>query len=283
MRFKIWLNEIVELQKPTSKIRKSTFIKNKGTNTAKPILQYAWKTSFGNTIKLQLDKKWDDSYDVVFYVNDTHHDDETATDARVRDPEVLNSVLYTIKKKADELGIKELTFKAQNSPKDYKKIFNLPLEPIRTQLLEAMQNLLSFVSNRQTKYIPPTQSQIDLATKFNYPRPAAKPDFDPKWIKIIQNSIKEINENNKISAYFDFLQEENSSRNNFKNIGYNITVLVQQIKKYNEIVESRSPEGWQRYRNRRAEVYDKLLRKFFADWDIKRDGNYFTLTNSGQK
>lgn len=278
MKFKIWLNEIVTPQKPSSKIRKSTVIKNQGTNIAKPILQYGWKTSYGNSVKLQFDQKGPDSFDVVFYVNDTHYDDETASDGRIRDPEVLNSVLHVIKKKADDLGMKEITFKAQSSPKDTRTIFNLPLEPIKSEILKTLSDLFQFILKREPKLIQPTQAQLDLAIKFKRPTPVAKPDIDPAWLSIIQNTIQQINTNQKISAYYDFLKESDSLYSGFKNIGYNIIPLIEQMKRYNEIIESRSPDGWQRKRNRRAEVYDKLMNKFFNDWQIKRSGDYFTLT-----
>ena len=278
MKFKIWLNEIVAPQKPTSKVRKTTIIKNQGTNIAKPILQYAWKTSFGNIVKLQLDQKGPDSFDIVFYVNDTHYDDETASEDRIRDPEVLNSVLHVIRNKADDLGMKEITFKAQGSPKDVRTIYNLPVEPIKSQLLKMLETLFSFVSTRKPKLIPPTQAQLEIAKKFNRPTPNPRPDFNPELINVIKQSIEEINANKTASQYYDFMKENDSLHNNFRNIRYDVIPIITLMKRYNEIILSQSPEGWQRKRNRRAEVYDKLMNKFFADWQIKRNGDYFTLT-----
>jgi hypothetical protein len=73
MNFKQFL-EIVELKKPSSKVQKKNVIKNPGTNLAHPIIQYQWNTKLGNNIKLQLTPKEDNSYFVVFYVNDTLYD-----------------------------------------------------------------------------------------------------------------------------------------------------------------------------------------------------------------
>lgn len=277
MNFKLWLNEIVELQKPTSKTRKSTVIKNKGTNLAKPILQYQWKTKLGNDVKLHFDKTDENAYDVVFYVNDTHYDDETADGNRIRDPEVLNSVLYTLKKKADELAMQKLTFHAQKSEKDYKFIYNLPIETQKNLVLGLLGDLLHFLQTRTPKQVPPRQSQIELAKKFNRPMPQDKPDIQPEWQEKIKLLIKTVQDEQKIDFY-DFLQSYHSMFDEFKQIGYDLKNLLRHLKKYNDIVESRSPEGWKRHKNRRAEVYDKLMQRHFSDWNVVRNGDYFTLT-----
>ncbi len=272
MDFKLWLYEIVEPQKP-KKINKSTFIKNKGTNIAKPILQYYWKTSLGNKIKLQLDFDGE-KYDVNFYVNDTHYDDASAREGRIRDPEILNSVIYVLKKKMDELNAKKFTFKGQDSPKDYKMIYNLPLEPTKNNLVKTLESLLNFLKNRTPVLIPPSQERLDLFKKFNRPAPGPRPDFSDETIDKL-NIILEKIKANQLADYDQIFQSY--IQKEFEAVKYDSNPLIQMIKRYNQIIESQTG-GWNRYKNRRAEVYDKLMQRFFSDWKIERSRNNFTLT-----
>jgi hypothetical protein len=275
MDFKFWLkNEVVEPMKPTSSVKRSVFIKNKGTNVAKPILQFKWKTKLGNEVKLHFDKKDENSYDVVFYVNDTHFDDETANEDTIRDPEVLSSVIFVLRKKADDLKANRLTFDAQKSDKDYKKVFNLPLEPSKSQTLDSVKELLFKLKNRTPVMIPVKQSLIDLAAKLNKPIPKERPDIDPKWIEILEKTLREVQVNQLISSEDDFFNFSNP----FESIGYDPKDLIENIKRWNQVVKSRSEEGWIRYKNRRAEVYDRLMKRHFGDWKIQRNANRFELT-----
>lgn len=270
MKFKNWLNEIVSPQKPLQP-RKSTIIKNKSSNTAKPVLQYTWKTSLGNKVELQFDKNYEDSYVVIFYVNGTHYDDETSGENRTRDPEVLNTVIFMMKKVADQLGAKELSFTGQDSPRDYKKLFNMPLEPTKTNLLATLKDIVKTVESRTPQMIPPTQKTIDIYTKLKRPIPSAKLDFDPKNLNIIKNVISDVEANRRIPEFFSFFQE-------LKNLGFDFLILEKQIRIFNQIIQSRTEEGWTRHKNRRAEVFEKLVKKFFGDWTIERLGNKITLT-----
>lgn len=277
MNFKLWLNEIVELQKPSSKVKKSNFIKNKGTNSAYSVVQFQWRTKLGNNVKLHFIKKENDAYDVIFYVNDTHFDNETAKQNRTRDPEVLSSVLHVLRNKADELNIKKLTFLAQKSEKDYKIIFNLQIEPLKTNILNSLKELLQFLETRKTQLIAPTKTQIELAKKFNRPKPENKPDINPNWKDKIKELIKKI-EDEQMIGINDFEISYNSAHDEFKNIGYDLKEILIKLKKYKEVIQSNSPDGFIRHKNRRAEIYDKLIRKYFSDWNITRNDDYFELT-----
>lgn len=271
MQFKKWLNEIVYPQKP-SQPKKSTIIKNKSTNTERPVLQYSWTTSLGNKVKLHFDKTDENEYIVIFYVNDTHYDDETSGENRTRDPEVLNTVIYMMKKKADELGMNKLSFTGQDSPKDYRKIFNLPLEPHKTNLISNLQNLTRIVQSRTPQMMYPTQNQINLFTKLKRPIPEPKLDFDPVYLTSIKKMIEEIESNKKVdSSNFSFF-------NLLKNIGFDSINLEKQIDTFNRILDSQTEQGWNRYKNRRAEVFEKLTKKFFGDWKIERSGSRINLT-----
>lgn len=270
MEFKSWLNEIVEPQKP-GKVTKSTVIKNKGTNTARPIMQFYWKTALGNKVKLQLDKKDENEYDVVFYVNDTHYDDATASDGRIRDPEVLNSVIYVLKNKTNDLNINKFHFKAQDSPKDYRLIHNLPSEPLKSNLINNLSSLIKHLETRTPVMLPPSQERIDLAKKFNRPIPQAKEDFRKENIEELKNTLIKI-QNNQLVDYDQFIDLKD-----FANINYNPQSLIEMMKEFNQIITSQTG-GWNRYKNRRAEVYDKLMKKYFPDWIIERSRNNFTLT-----
>jgi hypothetical protein len=131
MNFKLWLlSEIADLTKPKGKVVKRTMIRNPGTNLATPVIQYSWKTSLDNIIKLKFIPKGDNVYEVLFYVNDTLYDDASSKLGKNRDVEILGNVFYVIKDKADRLGAQELRFEGYGSEGDTKVIkgvdVNLP-------------------------------------------------------------------------------------------------------------------------------------------------------------
>lgn len=269
MKFKNWLNEIVSPQKPNNP-RLSNIIKNKSTNTAKPVMQYTWRTSSGNKVELQFEKNHQDSYTIVFYVNGTHYDDETSGEEKVRDPEVLNTVVYMMRKIADKLQAKELSFTGQDSPKDYKKIFNLPLEPTKTILLDTLQNIVKLVTSRTPQIIPHTQKKIEIYAKLNRPLPEPGPDFDPQNLKALNQIISDIESNKQIPEFYYFFKDLHI-------LGFDSLAIEKQMQKFNQIISSRSSQGWNRHKNRRADVFEKIVNKFFSDWQINRLGSRITL------
>ena len=62
-------------------------------------------------------------------------------------------------------------------------------------------------------------------------------------------------------------------------IGFDPTPLVQTLKALDEVFKSMTPEGFLKNKNRRAEVYDKLMQRYMSDkWNVIRKEDFFELT-----
>ena len=153
-------------------------------------------------------------------------------------------------------------------------IYNLPLEPIKSNLVKTLESLLDFLKTRTPVMIPPSQERLDLFKKFNKPAPEPRPDFSHETIEKLDNILEKIN-TNQLADYDQLFQSY--IQKEFEAIKYDPNPLIEMIKRYNQIIESQTG-GWNRYKNRRAEVYEKLMQKFFSDWKIERSRNNFTLT-----
>jgi hypothetical protein len=94
-----------------------------------------------------------------------------------------------------------------------------------------------------------------------------------KWLRII-NDIKESIIEEKIinvdeletSIYLDKINDYiDTSR------------LVESLRNYANAVISNTGLGWIKNQNRRESLYSRLVEKYFADWDVEKKGDSFTL------
>lgn len=277
MQFKQWL-EIVEPVKAKG-IRKSNFVINPGTNTARPATRFKWKTSLGNVIDLHFQHGQDGSYTVVFYVNGTLFDDAPKNTVNNRDSEILPTVMHTIRDKADALNAQELTFRAAKSDNDQKIIRNLPIKNLSVNAIDLLQQLKQKVSTHEVRMVPPPQSRIDLYLKLKRPPPIARPDIDQsrwmKWANLIQSLIEKQESFGNLTT----IKGAGLEPNELQSIGFDPTQLVQILKELDQVFKSMTPEGLLRNKNRRAVIYDKLMQRYMSDkWNISRTNDYFELT-----
>lgn len=272
--FKLYL-EMIEPRKPDNKVTRQTIIKDKGTNVAKKVTQYSWKTRIGNIVKLQFQPTAEKEYFVIFYVNDVLFDYGSKLMGTHRDPEILPTVFYLLKSKANALKATRLTFSAHKSERDTKIIKNLDLEPWKSTVLEELSILADEMENYQIKMIEPSQTLINLYAKLNKPKPKPYPDFKKDiWLKWIKQLIHSIETNQSIENFIDEILTA-------KGIG-EITVdpkLINNLKQLSNAIESNSPRGFRRESNRRLSIYKRIIeRDFSKEWDIQIDGTRFTLT-----
>lgn len=277
MYFKTWLlQEVAEPRKPQTNVRRNTLIKDKGTNVARKIIQYTWKTPYGNTVKLQFEPKGNGEYFVIFYVNDVLFDygsklglaDKDAT----RDSEILSNVFYVLKDKADKLKATALTFHGHSSDRDTKVIRNLDIQPYKTKALAELNKFVQFLQNHQVKMIPPSQTMINLHQKLGKPMPEAKPDIDvERWLAFAEELENAIDKGWDGDYVYRLQTAEGLGLPNVNN-------LIASLKDFNNAVESHTERGYQRTKNRRTAVYKRILDKHFSDkWDIQITGNNFRL------
>jgi hypothetical protein len=280
--FKWWINEIVDVAKPSG-VRKSNIIKDKGTNVASPSTQFKWTTKLGNVVKLHFDHKGNDSYRIIFYVNDTLFDD-AAKSNNGRDPEILSGIFYLLKDRADRIGAQELNFTGHKSDGDTKIVRDINPDKYKANILFHLSQFDQVVSQHQVQMIPPSETKINLWKKLkrDYP-PNSLPDFNQR---IYQNSIERINSalknNERVSSLIDGLKTGEGT-GDFNVIGYDIKPLIASLSNYDNAIASNSPEGWRKTRNRRTSIYTKLLhRHMSSDWNIEIRGDSFELTRKSK-
>lgn len=268
------LNESVEPQQPSSKITKSTVIKNKGTHRQKPITQYQFTTKNGNNVKVQLSKT-DDSADIVFYVNDTLNDGSSGE----RDPEILNGVLYLMKILPKRANLNTLTFSAWSGNGDNKILKNIPIKEPKEQFLKSFEKFIESFKKFTPTPIPHSQFRIDLAKKFDKPLIQLY-DLNKERISKILNDLNEYSKTDDTQVY-GLIGDLHVFSSNNKIIetldGYG--ELIKNGYKYAEAILSNTESGVPKNTNRRQSLYSKIINKFFkSDWNIEQSGSSFTMT-----
>jgi len=276
MQFKQWL-EFIDPVKPKG-VRKSSIVLNPGTNTARPVTQFSWKTSLGNVVKLHFQHTGPDEYTVIFYVNNTLFDDAPKNTVDGRDSEILPTVIHLLKTKADAINAKKLDFRAYKSENDSKVVRNLDDKTIVSDTLMHLDQLKNIISSHQIKMIPPSQQRIDLFRKLNRPDPIPQPDINQKrwlnWIDNVKESIK-----NQQPFVLESALTELHSGTELDSIGYNSEKLISSLRELINVFKSRTPEGFIKVKNRRAEIYKKLMDRHMTDkWNVEIKGDYFYLT-----
>ena len=280
MRFKVWL-EIVDPAKPLSRVNRHNIVKDKGTNVAKPAVQFSWRTKLGNMVKLHFTSEGENSYEVVFYVNDTLYDDASANTENTRDPEILSGIFYLLKEKADKLGANELSFRAYESKNDTKTIRGLDSNEPKSQAITELQRLGMAIQQYQPQLVQPNQNKLDLWKKIGRGVPEPTPDFNTNtWMSLVSQLTNAIQSEQRIITYIDQLKT-GIGTDKFRVLNYDFGSLLESLTNFDNAVASNSEQGWPRKRNRRAIIYSKIINRTMAgEWDIQTNGSSdrFTLT-----
>ena len=271
MSFKLWL-EVAELNKPSSSVRRKTIIKDKGTNVARPVVQFQWTTKLGNTIKLQMEPtdQARTSYFVIFYVNDVLYDFASKKEASARDYEILGNVFYVLKEKADKLNAQSLTFRAHKGERDDPRIVrgqdpNAQKPEIFGLIDRLKKNILRF----EPEWAAPDEKKVALYQRIKKEVPAT---IQHKSIVILNNILKAVENNEEIDQLIYNFQVMHGTED----------LLIKKLQDYNNAVKTNRPEGLSVPRNRRRNVYMKVLQRDFSqDWNIRTDGvndEHFIMT-----
>lgn len=277
MNFKLWL-EIVELRKPSGKVVKRSVIKDSGTNVVKKIIQYQYKTKLGNDVKLKFEPMGMEAYNVSFYVNDTLYDYAPRLDSQNnpeksgRDSEILPSVFFLIRDKADKLKAKYLGFSAHASEGDKKVIRNLDVEPYKQEVLKYLDDFVIWLEKYPVKMVEPSDVVMAVNKKLNRPAPMARPNVDKEqWFSFVKEVRSAISDNKNIEKYIDRLLSTQ--------LPINVNALAKAMRDFSNAQESNTERGWERNENRRAKVFEKIVRRYFSDkWSVEIRGNSFVLS-----
>jgi hypothetical protein len=286
MRFKMWL-EVMEPFSPKG-VRTRRYVKDQDTIKAQPLVQFQWKTRLGNVVKVQFEEKGDETYNVVFYVNDTLYDDASKVDGSRRDAEILPGVFDIAHKKADQLAIQKLTFKAHQSEGDTKIVKGVEEAPRVQVAIKELSRFEAVLRSHRPQMVPPSASKLALFQKLNKPMPQPEADFDAKpWLNLaanVQAIIGNPSQQNGGYALIPLIDslKTTSYMGKFGLIGYDASSLIARLEDVANAQMSNSQSGWRRTENRRAAIYTKLVQKYFGDgWTISIRGDRFEITRNG--
>lgn len=286
MRFKKWfiLTEIAEPSRPSGNVSRHKITKDRGTYKQRGVLEFRFKTTLDNDIKLHFEKLRDeeDGYDIMFYVNDTQFD--TASGSQ-RDSEILGNILWLIKKKADLLKANILTFTAQKGDGDTRIIRGLDINLYKPNALLELDKMRKMISNHQVQML---KKDAALYIKLNRPVPPDYPDVDKeKYFKILSeyefiiNSIATHSNKQITTPYLPLQDLLNNTIHLFEQLdvfGINSKKFIDSMKLLSDAEESNTESGLRKHRNRREFVWEKLVKKHLSDWIVDKQGTKFKLT-----
>ena len=278
---------LIEPRKPTGPVRRRNIVKDEGTARAHNVIQFQFKTKLGNVVKFWMTPKGDDIYDVLFYVNDTLDDASSAKGQDgMRDPEVLPAVLHLMKTKANDLGAKQLTFSAWKGQKDTQTFKGVDVQPYARAALQSLMPFKAAIDQYEVKMIEPSPNLVRLF-QMQGKTPQARPDLAKDGtLTALQNLIAAINSNaDPVKLYQACDQfDEHGYSIDWQKFGIDARAALQAVKNLRGAAWSNVEGGtWQKDRNRRGDVYAKLMQRHFSqEWNVKQEGDRFELTRKPQ-
>ena len=241
------LNELTEPSQPKGEV---TTLNHKQSGYEYTSRKFV--TSLGHDIKVTFKWLGADSVDAMFSVDGSIDDREGP-----KDPELLPGVLWVLLQFLNENHINYCTFFAMPGKGDRKIKYNLSTDKL-------LKNINTFSTTLLQK--------IDT---FEY-----KDDVHPTFLNTLSKmstldssvSIDEVNTIIRIYRGYGSDVEEFPEHAKLEEL---LIKLLQALK-------SHSPQGVEIIRNRRAELYTKMVEHYFAnDWDIDIIGMNFGLTRKG--
>ena len=285
------LSEGIEPRKPLGKLVKKKVVKNRGMINQKSLDQIEFDTTDGNNVKVQFQIR-DGIGDVVFYVNDTLDDLGGRKDGSV-DPEILSGVLWVVDVYADKLGLQGITFSAWAGKGDTKVVRGLDVSKPLEMAKKAVSDYLNDVKAYKANIIPPSERRIALAKKLGR-EPAVVYDVNVGKLSGILEEMLEDLENESIVRTHFFEEEIHLSRDVGGGLTDNLLDMnpytkledlipgaldtLSVVRKYNVAKMSHTEDGASVTRNRRQDLYKRLMDKFFSDkWSVSQERDSFTL------
>jgi hypothetical protein len=280
MKFLEYLNESIVPRKPGN-MKKRQVKKNKGLVGEYEVTEISFTTALGNVVKVQWNIKNlgtnEKTADIVFYVNDTLDDRGGRGDGSV-DHDIMGGVLWIVDMYADKLGLKELTFSAWSGKGDTKLVSRLdmkkPLELTKKGVSEYMEKVRGFTPTE----LPVSKSRMELAMKLGR-EPVKLFDVDVGNVMELLGEIQEKLGNNDVmiaGVVREFGELVYGKLDEHIPGGRELYDILQ---KYVTVRLSHEEGGVPVHKNRRKELYTRLMDKFFkGKWDVKESGGGFTLT-----
>lgn len=277
MKVKEIIKELLEPKKP-SNVKSSVFNKSGVQGSETKVSQRKFVTKSGNDVKVHFKQTGNDSVDITFYVNDSTED---AAVKGGKDVEILPGVLHIVLQYLKKSKVNYCTFEAAGGSGDYKTKYNLPKDKIITSIKDHINQFKDKLSN--TKITPEMEkNELDrinaLRAKLNKPLETTAiviyKDQLLHTLSELETNIETI-EADQIRDLIRYMNEY--SKNVLK--WPEFEQLMKLLYEFQKVLSSYSEKGALIHRNRRQDLYSKLVDKYLSnDWDIETTGTMFYLT-----
>lgn len=281
------LTEIISPQKP-NKVRAYTH-KQAGVQGSEVISQRRdFTTTKGNKVTVKFSPKNEyrmKGVDVSFYVNDTMNDDASTTGKGIdNDFEILSGVIFLILQYVKRAKIERISFLAYNGTNDTKLMHNVPVDKyissIKTAMDKFKNDLINFELTPEKQAAHDRKIQV-FKSRFNMDVSNEYMHKD-ELLKLISDLDNYLSNNKDYKQYEGALESFMNSLHRFmRNVNQWDSYLNFEKSLYDSIkaLSTHREGGAYITKNRRAEIYSKLLGKYFpSGWDIKRTGSDFIIT-----
>lgn len=288
------INEILAPRKP-DKVGSSTFSKSGVQGSKERIAQRAFTTSNGNVVKVHFAPRMEDgekSTNIVFYVNDTLSDNSSVIGKdQNTDFEILSGVLHIVLSYLDKAKLNHCSFEAFAGEGDTKTKFNIPMDKYTNRVSSATD---AFYSKLVSIVITPemTQAALDkrniLMTKLNKPLVTDVVVIYKDELLQLLSQVKKFIEKGQLSvddiSQFDQLYYSIQRHNIRVETWPEYLELMKAMDGLRTALTSHSSGGVKVTKNRRFEIYSKMLNKYFAnEWDIETYHTTFNLTRKNPR
>jgi hypothetical protein len=246
---------------------------NEGTYRESQCRVAKWNDAMGNSVELVLIMEGPDKCEAVFAVNGSY--DDAASGETTGKNRTLQEVMYMLRYMLDKHGIRHCTIRAMDGTGDKRVKHNLDMgdyreraEGVLDEVIEALTSVVEHASVERE----PTEHELKMLKLLK----KQTTDFDPaKREKVALRDATTLRQNlDNVSVVAlaknmlgtPYITEELKDR----------AMLL--LKEYHKRLASRSPEGYKYTRNRRYNIYSRLLPAYLGEeWNITLDEPFIEL------
>jgi len=240
---------------------------NSGTMMAFKDTTAKFTTSKGNVVTVHIFPNGDE-HEISFDVNNTRTEED-----REHDPDILSGVLGVILKMVDKYNLSKLRIKADSDAGDTKYIKNLPMLNYESEFIDIVQKIINELKTIDLTGTPPSPAIEKLHAKRGT---VYDPNVHVKsMIKNLTSWIDNIDKDHIATVIKDtkhYLTQDKlfpkQYLDDFERISSEYTK-----RKLSNVLDT----GFAETRNRRYEVYKRLIPKLFKGWDIDMDDRYHVI------
>lgn len=231
---------------------------NKGTVMQFTDKTITFTTSQGNKVVVHIFPDDVDSYEIAFDVNGDRKEQ-----SREKDSEILSGVFGVVLKAVDKYKINKLKIKADSDDRDTKIKKNIPMGDYEDRYKDILSKVLQILTSLDLSDNPSEAMAKIYQKRGKVYDPNANLNLTIKELTHAMDGDYKIYPQHISGLHYfpkEYIDEFNSI-----------------ITEYNKRKNSYSDDGVKVVRNRRYEIYKRVIPKHFKDWDITFEDKFDTI------